>query len=106
MTLIVLPIIEKKTDVGYKIAIGKFSGPASYSSGGFTVTFPTLRKIHHAIIFTSKGYAADIASISGNSITVIAMYYDYDAAADGPAIEVASGTDLSGVEFTVLVVGE
>ena len=34
------------------------------------------------------------------------MYYDYDAAADGPAIEVASGTDLSGVEFTVLVVGE
>ena len=95
------------SDVGEKLVVTEVNGPASYSSGGFTVTFAgLLRKVKFAFVAANGGYKAEVASISGNSVTVKVLYYDYDAAADDVAIEVPAGTDLSGVKFTILAIGE
>lgn len=85
---------------------GTFSGPASYTAGGFTVTIDQLSRVDDAIVVAGGGYLAEVASISGNTITVRVYYFDYAAAAAGPAIEVPAGTDLSAVTFRVLAVGE
>ena len=82
------------------------SGPSSYTAGGFTVTFSRLKRVLAAIVQGAGGYKAEVAEISGNSVKVQVKYYDYDAAADGTAIEVPDGTDLSGVNFILFVVGE
>jgi len=86
-----------------KLYITQVSGPSSYSAGGFTVDHPFSR-VSHAIAIASGGYIAE-ASVSGNTVTVKVYYFDYDAAADGTAIEVPDGTDLSGVTITVIIIG-
>jgi len=58
------------------------------------------------VVIASGGYKAEVAGISGNTITVVVRYFDYDASGDGVAIEVPSGADLSGVTFYVIAVGE
>jgi len=91
---------------GRVIAKATSAGPSSYSAGGFTVTVSDLRKVE-AVLFVgaNAGYICEPASMSDNTVTVKVYYFDYDATADGAAIEVANATDLSGVTFTVIVVG-
>ena len=72
------------------------SGPASYAAGGFDVEIGELTEVYNAVVNISGGYLAEVASISGNKVKVKVYYFDYDATADGPAIEVPDGTDLSG----------
>ena len=81
-----------------RIYIGTVAGPASYSTGGFTVTISELTKVSNAIAVAGGGYVAEVVSISGNAITV-KVY-------SGAGTEVGDGTDLSGVTFTILAVGE
>jgi len=90
----------------YKIYAGNTAGPSSYPSGGFDVQITGLSKVHAAVVIAGGGYLAEVASISGNTIKVKVNYFDYDAAGDGTAIEVPSGTDLSGVTFYVIAIGE
>ena len=91
---------------GRLIAVVTSSGPSSYSSGGFSVTLSELRKVESVIaVYSNAGYLCEGSVGTGNSVTVKVYYFDYDATADGAAVEVAAGTDLSGVTFTVIAVG-
>jgi len=81
------------------------TGPDSYASGGFEVTVGELRIVKHANVELSGGYVGEVASISGNTVTIKAYYFDYDASADGVAIEVADGTNLSSVSVKVIAWG-
>jgi len=87
----------------FKCALVITSGPASYTTGGFTVTVSELSKVHGAVAVTSGGYVASVAGVSDNTVT-IAVYENAGAA--GPLAEVGAGTDLSGVTFYIFVVGE
>ncbi|MCD6209791.1 MAG: hypothetical protein J7J01_02650 [Methanophagales archaeon] len=80
---------------------------SSYASGGDSLSLSSYLSSVQAVVCQShaRGYALE-ASASGTTVTVVARYYDYDAAADGTAIEVTEGTDLSGVSFTLVVLGE
>ena len=90
---------------GKKIVVASSAGPSSYATGGFDVVIDELTSVDFAIVVCNGGYIAEVASITGNTVKVLVRYFDYDAAAGGTAIEVASGTDLSGVTFTILAVG-
>ena len=82
------------------------TGPSSYSSGGFTVRVSSAKEIKAVLVATNDGsYKVDEGKItkSANEITVPVLYYDYDAGADGVAIEAADTTDLSGVNFEFIV---
>jgi len=82
------------------------TGPSSYAAGGFNVTVGRLRKIvKRPVVSCDGGYKAEVASVSDNVVTIVVKYYDYDAAADGTAIEVPDGTDLSGVNFEIKAEG-
>ena len=83
----------------------KTVGPASYTTGGFTFNATDFKKVNGAIPVADSGYKAEIASISGNTITIKVLEYNYPATAAGVATEVASGTDLSGVTFYIIVDG-
>jgi len=85
---------------------GTVSGPVSYATGGFTVTIADLEAVEDAVVIAGGGYQAEVAKISGNTITILARYFDYPAAAAGVAIEVPAGTDLSGVTFRIIAIGE
>jgi len=81
------------------------TGPSSYSSGGFTVRVSSAKEIKAVLTATNDGgYKVDEGKISidANEMTVPVLYYDYDATADGVAIEPSSG-DLSGVNFTFIL---
>lgn len=89
-----------------KAIITESAGPSSYTSGGFDVEVSELAKVSKsAVLQITGGYIAEVTSISGNKPKVKVYYFDYDAAADGAAIEVAAGTDLSGVTVTLLSYG-
>lgn len=95
----------------FKVYSGSTSGPTSYSSGGFNITVNGLSKIHTAIV-TFKGsrpddlvYQLDV-SWSGNVITVKVMSINVTAASPVSWTEVAAGTDLSGLTFDIIVIGE
>jgi len=91
---------------GRLIAVVTSAGPASYSAGGFSVTLSELRKVESVIaVFSNAGYLCEGSPGTANDVTVKVYYFDYDATADGAAIEVAGGTDLSGVTFTIVAVG-
>jgi len=85
---------------------GTVSGPVSYATGGFTVTIADLQAVYDANVNAGGGYQAEVTTITGNRITIVARYFDYPAAAAGVAIEVPAGTDLSGVTFRILAIGE
>ena len=89
----------------YKLYFDVVTGPSSYSAGGFTVD-TGLSDVKAAIVIADGGYKAEVAGISGGTITIVVRYYDYDAGADGTAIEVPDGTDLSGVHFYIIAIGE
>jgi len=90
-----------------KVAITRTAGPSSYVAGGFDVTVGELGTVVAAIVLPDSGYLADVdyANSSGNTLKIKAYYFDYDAAADGAAIEVADTTNLNGVNFTIIAFG-
>jgi len=90
-----------------KVVVTQVSGPSSYTTGGFNVVVGELGEIQAAIVKAGSGYDADIdfANSSGNTLRIKAYYYDYTASAAGAAKEVAAGTDLSGVKFTIIAFG-
>jgi len=85
---------------------GSVSGPSSYPTGGFTVTIARLAKVEDAMAKGGGGYKAEVVAISANTIRVMVRQFDYPAASAGPAVEVPAGTDLSGVKFRIVAVGE
>ena len=87
------------------LKIYKTAGPASYATGGFTFNATDFKKVTNAVPSGTGGYKAEIASISGNTITIKVLDYNYPATAAGVATEVASATDLSGVTFYLVVEG-
>lgn len=90
----------------YKLFFGTATGPSSYTTGGFTVTVSDLTEVHDAIVVAGGGYLAEVASISGNSVTIKVYEFNYPATAAGTATEVSAGTDLSGVTFRIVALGE
>jgi len=90
------------TGRGKKLHVGTTAGPASYATGGFAYD-TGLNSIDAVIVLADSGYMA--AYDTANS-KIKAYYFDYNATADGAAIEVAATTNLSGVTFTVIAVGE
>jgi hypothetical protein len=86
--------------------IGSVSGPSSYATGGFTVTINDLSRVDDAVVIAGGGYLAEVASISGNTVTIVVRYFDYPATSAGTAVEVPAGTDLSGVVFRIIAIGE
>lgn len=83
------------------------SGPSSYDSeSGFTISFGNLKKVKYVReLLVDGGYIAQVASISGNQVTIRFYYFDYDATADGTAVEVPNATDLSGVTVRITAEG-
>lgn len=90
-----------------KLATYEAAGPASYdATNNLVITFSELKGIV-AVIASSitGGYKADNISVSGNAVTIIVEYFDYDLAGDGTAIEIPDATDLSGETVRVTVIG-
>ena len=93
-----------------KGATAEVTGPSSYPTGGFTVTFDELKAIYFALASfkgsrtTNLVYQLDV-SWSGNTVTIVVNQIDVTAATATWA-EVASGTDLSGLTFDVIAIGE
>lgn len=74
---------------------GTFTFSTSYATGGDTgLTAAALGMdiIDNMDISQQADYTLEYVYASGN---VLAFYYDYDAGADGAAIQVAATTDLS-----------
>ena len=87
-----------------KMVRGTIAFDSSYPTGGETLDLskemPT--EVQQVIIENKSGY---IFEYDYTNKLVLAYYFDYDATADGPAIQVANTTDLSGltdIRFTAI----
>ncbi len=93
----------------YIIETKKVAGPSSYATGGFTITMDEIREIEDAVVSMVDGnnmYKVSY-SYSGNKITVQVYQLGYDSGTSSLTIsEVADGTDLSGISFAIIAVGE
>jgi len=85
------------------IKIKTASGPGAGESS-VSVRFGEFEKVAKAQATMTGGYICKV-SISGNTVTVTPQYFDYDAAADGVAIDVPASEDLSGETITVVAEG-
>jgi len=91
---------------GKKIAFKSVPGPVSYATTGYPVTIDELSRVDCVIYAeVTGGYRIAGTSISGNVVTVLIHYFDYDAAADGASITVPSGANLSGQTVKIVAVG-
>jgi len=87
------------------------SGPSSYSSGGFTVTIGELEKISKAIVVPNTNIEANDKvrqirwTISGNTVTIVVREIDVTGSSPVSWSEVADGTDLSDITFTIIAEG-
>jgi len=95
----------------YKVAWKQQAGPTSYTSGGFDISLPELKRIHFAVAMFSGArpsnyvYQLDV-SWSVNRVRVTVMRIDVTATAPAAWTEVPAGTDLSGLTFSVIAIGE
>lgn len=80
-----------------KFSVVETTGPASYTTGGFSVTVGELEVVEHALVSVGGGYVGEIAGKSGNTVAIKV----YSAS----GTEVTAGTDLSSVGVTVLAWG-
>ncbi|MGB9815702.1 MAG: hypothetical protein ACPLVI_07150 [Thermoplasmata archaeon] len=83
-----------------QFTIETYTGPASYIPGGFTVTTvvgPSVLSYAY-VIQTTNGFDGFVKAITGNSMT-IQVYTSGNT-------EVASGSNLTTVVFTVLEFGK
>jgi hypothetical protein len=88
------------------------AGPSSYSTGGFTVTVNSLKQVEKVLsISNNGGYKSDAGDASigtganRNVVTVKVREYWYTCGGIDVAPEVASGENLSGVTFSLVVIG-
>ena len=103
-------IIGQTTD-GRLIVYWENVGPASYATGGFTVTISSLKKVEAAVHVGNKsGYRTEPeeATLSANAIKIPVHYHGY--ACPGAPIcatgwEIPSGRDLSKAAFSGIVIG-
>lgn len=84
-----------------EIKIGKVTFDASYPTGGYSFTVPL--RYPYMVIASGGGY---IYEWDRTNKKLKVLYFDYDAAADGAAVEVPNGTDLSGVTADFIAVVE
>lgn len=87
----------------YRLVTGTIAFDSSYPTGGEALDLSGKLKTLKSVMLENKsGYVFEYDY--ANKL-VKAYYYDYDAGADGAAIEVANTTDLSavtGVRFTAI----
>ena len=92
---------------GRKLARETAPGPAA-GTASVTIEFSGIRVIE-AVIAASidGGYKVDAGQVSfvGNKVTVTPQYYDYAAAAAGPAVDVPATDDLSARTIDVTIIG-
>jgi len=92
----------------------RVSGPASYPSGGFSVTFDQIRSLKVALVRELGGgeYLPQVAAISGNSATIKVRNNIEQAVNEGETAtytiggEIAAGTDISAVTFELVGIGD
>ena len=102
--VIELPALEGRRA---KLVIETFPGPASYTAGGFAVTFEDLREVKHVVVASTGGYVAQVTGITGNTATIqVFESANGSVTTAGPLVEVAAGANLSGVQITVIALGE
>ena len=85
------------------IKIKSVPGPGP-GAGSVNVDFGEYERVENAIAFVSGGYGARLV-ITGTTVTVTPVYYDYPATAAGPGIDVPAATDLSAQTVTVVAEG-
>jgi len=78
------------------------AGPTSYSPPGFYITHGEFEKLTFASVQGRGGYGAEVVTYTGNTVLVKALW---QACSGSPQVEVASGTDLSGVTFVSVPYG-
>jgi len=100
--LSVIPLRTKYEPNEYLTAVALIQGPASYATGGFTVTFPQFRSVAFVSASVAGGYVAAPRSYSGNAVTIQVFWSGNSGA---PLQEVAAGTALNNVTFSVMVAG-
>ena len=89
--------IKKESWAGtQKVVDAEIAFDASYPTGGESLTAAMLRlaKIETIEPFAKSGY---VFEYDYTNKKMLAYHYDYDAVADGAAIQVADTTDLSAV---------
>ena len=87
------------------------AGPASYATGGFSVSITTLRTVERVIrVGNNSGYRTESeeSTITGNSVKIPVHYYGY--ACPGTPIcatgwEIPAARDLSKATFSGVVIG-
>jgi len=85
------------------------TGPSSYPTGGFTVTMEELASITDVQVTPSKTQLLEGSdtvygirvSHSGNVVTIVVVSASTVGAGPNAWSEIAAGTDLSGINFTV-----
>ena len=75
-------------------------GPAAYAAGGFDISGEREQVVHAIININDPNYLARVTGINNkNQITVQVYTIDFTA---GAVAEVADGTDLTGINFTLV----
>jgi len=111
---ITMGVSARKQAGGYINQCKEQVGPALYASGGFTVTLSDMRNIKGAIVNCeeSQVLAADDTmynikkSYATNVVTIVIEVATFTGSSVQSWAEIADDTDLSGLEFTVLGMGE
>jgi hypothetical protein len=88
------------------------AGPSSYTTGGFTVTVNSLKQVEKVISISNNGGlksdAGDASIGTGanrNVVTVKVRSYWYTCAGINAAPETGANTNLSGITFSLVVIG-
>jgi len=99
-------VVVAQTADGKKLVVETVSGPSSYTSGGFTVTFREVSEVQYVISAKANtGVLAEgrIPAASGNLASV--RVYWQTGASGTPMTEVAPGADLSAITFELYAIG-
>ena len=98
------PQLLQKIGHGYQFRVGAVTFDSSYPTGGETLDLSKLIPVTLEFLFAlpASGYFFEY-DLTNKKLK--AYYFDYDAGADGAAIEVANTTDLSAVSTTFFAVG-
>tara|TARA_Y100000034_G_scaffold25708_2_gene30529 strand:+ start:15763 stop:16098 length:336 start_codon:yes stop_codon:yes gene_type:complete len=111
MTAYVGKLEQAQGKIGWKRANLTVTGPASYTTGGFTFSCsPYLETVKEALSFSAGGYIFEpvVASFTAATAKFLVYYGSYVTATNtGSAlIEVAAATNLSAVSGNTDFIGE
>jgi hypothetical protein len=96
-----------------KIAFTTVSGPTSYNATtGIQVTINELQRIDNVIVTVNAPlqvnnfvHSVNVASISGNVITLRVFRIDVTATAPATWTEVPNGTNISALQINIVAIG-